>query len=282
MEHNQIIEKYRSLFKKLSKHYHNIVKGFDIDGIHDFRVEIKKLNAFIKLVNLATPDKQHKVPNNIKSFYNVIGNLRSLELQQQRIKSLCEDLVMAEPVSYLKELRKQKKYWRRTAKQIAEDISINDLENKFVHNAVEKIEPETVNMFIVSYKNKLEHLISLRFSVDETLHEIRKNLKDIMYNWNYVQAAACILLPEAWHERENIESAAAKLGDFHDLCISVQLLHLYYPIHIEGYERETLKKLELQLESQRAEARTEIWNSFIPIKLQLQNEKYLLQGHEIF
>ena len=281
MEQNQVIEKYRSLFKKLSTYYHKVIRDFDMDDIHDFRVEIKKLKAFIRLMNIATPNEQHKLPGSLKSFYNVIGNLRSLKLHQQRIKSLCEQLAVEEPANYLKELSKQKKYWRKTALQIAEDLSLKDFENKLVDNTSENIKEEVINNFVVKYKNKLEYLISLRFYVDQTLHDIRKALKDIMYNWSYVQSAAGILLPGEWHELKSIESAASKLGDFYDLCVSIQLLHLYFSAETDQDEKTVLGKLEAHLELQKTELKTEIRNWLLPIKRQFQNEKFLLQVQEI-
>jgi len=281
MEQNQVIEKYRSLFKKLSKYYHKVIRDFDLDDIHDFRVEIKKLKAFIRLMNMATPDEQHKLPGSLKSFYNVIGNLRSLKLHHQRIISLCEELVVGKPENYLKELSKQKKYWRKTALQIAEDISLKDFENKLVHNTSENIDAKVINNFIVKYKNKLEHLISLRFYLDQTLHDIRKTLKDIMYNWSYVQAGAGILLPGEWRELKSIESAASKLGDFYDLCVSIQLLHLYFPAQTDQEETAALGKLEAHLQLHKTELKTEIKNWLLPIKRQFQNEKFLLQAQEI-
>lgn len=51
MKEKEIAEVVEGRFKTIKKLSHKIIKEFNADDIHDFRVEVKKLRAFLQLRN---------------------------------------------------------------------------------------------------------------------------------------------------------------------------------------------------------------------------------------
>ena len=79
MNKEEIIRVYKKRFKKLLKHFRNLLEDFDKEEIHLFRLQIKKLRAFILLVSQASLQDPIKIHGPLKEFYNSAGDLRSRE-----------------------------------------------------------------------------------------------------------------------------------------------------------------------------------------------------------
>ena len=43
---------FQGIFKKIDKLFPKIIAGFKIEGIHNFRIEIKKLRSFLHLLDM--------------------------------------------------------------------------------------------------------------------------------------------------------------------------------------------------------------------------------------
>jgi CHAD domain-containing protein len=63
---------------------------------------MKKLRAVIRLINTNISEKKKiKIDRKIKSVYNKTGNIRNLQLHQQRVSHLCDEMLLEKPVLYL-------------------------------------------------------------------------------------------------------------------------------------------------------------------------------------
>ena len=51
MKSDVIINAIDKRFKKVKKYYNKLLEDFEIEQIHGFRLEMKKLRAFIRLIN---------------------------------------------------------------------------------------------------------------------------------------------------------------------------------------------------------------------------------------
>ena len=51
MKSDQIISAIDKRFKKVKKYYNKLLEDFEIEQIHGFGLEMKKLRAFIRLIN---------------------------------------------------------------------------------------------------------------------------------------------------------------------------------------------------------------------------------------
>lgn len=256
MKPGEIIDVYKTRFKKLLRHYHNLLEDFDPNVIHHFRLEIKKLRAFVHLIYVEKEDHHSKIPKDLKLFYNLSGNIRNLQLHQNRIKHLCNDLLLEIPAVYLQCLDDEEKGLKKQARQMAKNISIKDFENKLIEEVSGKITRKMQNDFIQKNLTRFHELLALSFYTDEALHEVRKIMKDLMYNVKYLEAGGLIpSLPGL----KSMNAITTILGDYHDLCISLSLLNSTYVTEItDANQAHVLNELKIQLQVRKDVMRIEI------------------------
>ena len=68
MKYDEIIDVLDKRFKKIKKHYNNVLEDFSPQEIHDFRLEVKRLRAFIRMVNTDIQRKKLGMGNILKAF----------------------------------------------------------------------------------------------------------------------------------------------------------------------------------------------------------------------
>lgn len=281
MKSDDIIDVYKSRFKKLSNFYQKATVEFAMNDIHHFRVEMKKLRAFIRLTNLATPGHQNKIPKALKKFYNTTGNIRNLQLQQQRIGNLASDLLMAAPDMYLQQLKDEEKLAKKKAHELAGVVSLKQFEKELIDSST-NFTQETKIVFIQRNKQRLSILFTLPFYYDEALHDIRKVVKDLMYNHSYVEQEINTELPPALSRQKNMESLTTNLGDFHDLCIALFLMSPMYLDHLAGLaDKELLCEFRSQVQLRKERMKDEIIQSLDPVKQQIEKEKSLMESYDL-
>ena len=148
MKANAIKDAYQTRFEKLSKYYYSTLEDFKLNAIHHFRVEMKKLRALIRLVNLSDIEHQNKIPKPLKSFYNIAGNIRNLQLHRQRVVNLCKNLSMELPSLYLEFLKQEEESMQKEARQIAVNISLKDFEKKLLGKVPDQLTKEVRTAFV--------------------------------------------------------------------------------------------------------------------------------------
>lgn len=209
MKLKKISAKYKKGVRTIAESYHHLLNDFDADDNHDFRVGVKKLRAFIRLTN------RNKIPKPIKKFYRLVGELRNIQLHEQRVQSFSDDL---EP--YLETLHQEERSLRKKAMHSA-PLSLKRFQKKLVHNAPAKLTQEEKTGFLKQNISRLAQLLALPYYSDEDLHEIRKVLKDIMYNFDYLKDA---MLPAPLNNLQFMKELTDKLGDFHDLVLALSFV----------------------------------------------------------
>lgn len=282
MNTSDIIDGYETRFQKLSKFYNKALEDFQANDIHLFRVEMKKLRAFIRLINLTVPGKQHKIPKPLKSFYHIAGNIRNLQLHELRIVNLSNDLFIQSPTSYLQFLQDEEKSMKKKARQTADDISLKDFEKKLIKESPDQLSKEIKNVFVQKRKQRLEELLTLPFYYDEGLHEVRKILKDLMYDYKYLENTIVAKLPSGINQVKAMRTLTTALGDFHDLCVALFLVSAVYIDRMENTDEiEIISDLKAQLQLRKEDMKTEIITRLQPLKQQVDKEKSLIQMYEV-
>ena len=228
MKSDVIINAFDKRFKKVKKYYNKLLEDFEIEQIHGFRLEMKKLRAFIRLINTNIPEeKKIKIDRKIKPFYNTTGNIRNLQLHQQRVSHLCDEMLLEKPVQYLQLLHNEENKQKKKAVCIADKIPFNQFRKKIIDLVPGKLKAESVQAFVIKKQHTLLELILLSDYSDEALHEIRKVLKNLLYNWKYISPYVPSALPAYFTNKKNIEVFTDKLGEFHDFCTA---LYFFKPL----------------------------------------------------
>src|SRR5712671_976701 len=74
-------------FKQLNRHAGKVKKDFTEKAIHDFRIDVKKLRAFLRMLRLrAKKPEQLKYSHPFKKMYSLTGKIRDRQLCLDRIK----------------------------------------------------------------------------------------------------------------------------------------------------------------------------------------------------
>ncbi len=274
MKSGEIINVFDKKFKKVKKHYNKLLEDFEIEEIHGFRLEMKKLRGFIRLINTNNPeDKKIKTGGKIKSFYNTTGNIRNLQLHQQRVNHICDDMLLEKPVLYLQILHNEENKQKKKAGRIADKISYSHFRKRIIDLVPDKLKAKSVQAFVIQKKHTLLELIFLLDYSDEALHEIRKVLKDLLYDWKYISSYVCPALPAYFNNKKNIDVFADKLGEFHDLCIA---LYFFKPVYIDKIAEEKEKNILLtfmeKLEETKGEMKEDINTLLNHVKQEIEKK----------
>jgi CHAD domain-containing protein len=259
MKAGEIINAFDKKFKKIKKHYNKLLEDFEIEDIHDFRLDMKKLRAFIRLINTnISEEKKIKIEEKTKFFYNTAGNIRNLQLHQQRISHLCDEMLVEKPVHYMQLLHNKETKQKKKAVRIADKISFKHFRKKIIDLVPGELNTQSVEQFVIQKQRALLALIFLVNYSDEALHEIRKVLKDLLYDWKYISSYLPAALPAYFTNKNNIEFMTDKLGEFHDLCIAIYFFKPFYIDKIAEEEHKILLNVKRKLEKSKGKMKEEI------------------------
>jgi CHAD domain-containing protein len=125
MKHKEIARKIKRQFHAIAKLAKQSTHAFDEDILHEFKVEVKKLRAFLRLINTeAEKNGAFKIPKKLKLFYKHIGVIRSIQLHLLYIDKISPNANHAiKP--YLQILYNEMDEWKKEAAEIVpgkEDI----------------------------------------------------------------------------------------------------------------------------------------------------------------
>jgi CHAD domain-containing protein len=271
MNLKKIRNHYKESLQNISAHYNHLLKDFNSDDNHNLRVGVKKLRAFIRLINTSQPDHQSKIPKKFRNFYHIIGDIRNLQLHEQRTKNLCKDLLIEIPQLYLDGIRKEEKCLEKKTENMA-GLSFKHFEKKFSDDAPEELSEANKKEFLKRNMERLALLLALPVYFDETFHDIRKVIKDIMYNYDYLSEDMSFV-PDPLNDKSFMENFSNALGDFHDLSLA-----LLYPDsnHTAGIQETNeiplLTELNTHLQLRKEHLKNDLLRLLIPVKNNVKND----------
>ena len=266
MKRPQIVNIIKKKYKRINLAFDKIIRHFNENDIHVFRVEVKKLRAFLRLVGAGMDETPKlKLRKKLHKFYKALGIIRSLQIQQQRIQEVSEDKYSTLPKTYLNLLTTKIATNIDLFQEQAKGVKpFKKGEQKLLSILPGKLRLIRIREFIRSEVNKLEKLLEPFSTADESLHSIRKLLKDLLYTWPYIKVEAAIILPAAMISgQEDLSSITKLLGDFQDTCVGLNLLHAdYIDQEINESKRKLLRDIERKWVEEKEAIRKEIIKVF--------------------
>jgi CHAD domain-containing protein len=233
-----------SRFEKSNKSLDKIIKHFNIEEIHDFRVQVKKVRAFIRLAATRLSDPAElKIPHHLKSMYRYAGSLRNLQLQQQRILEFIEGKEINQPYQYLKILLHQEEEFKQKINELFRQKVLEAEEEMIIGTLPGKLGKTTLKYYTQKKADELKLLVISPEHTDEELHQLRKILKDILYTLSYTGDYFFSFFKGGLQSKEEIESLTDLLGEFQDVCISLKLLEPVYTNELNDQEEITLLQI---------------------------------------
>ncbi len=253
MQQKEIEHIIKKIFKKLNQLLSQIKKDFEKDAIHDFRVEVKKFRAFLRLLALELEDADDlKLPKKLKEVYSSAGKVRDIQLQLFRINDIYKE--ENKPSEYLLLLQKEMKKWKKELQIVLEEKPLPKTEEKIISNLPAQLQPESIKNFFQQKAANVNALISARAFADDELHSTRKNIKDIIYIFKVFKEDARIPIPVLlWNKTElkKAENLAHELGLFNDVCIALSFVRPAWLNEINPEERKRLQTIRIQWNSEK-------------------------------
>ena len=199
MQRKEIAEVINQHFKALSKLARKALRHYEEEVLHDFRVEFKKLRAFLVLLDTAGLKPRRR----LKLFNSHLGLIRNIQLQQQLMQQF------QAPDAYLQYLEQWKK---ELINETPGNIDFDEERDLLLKAIPARLSKAGIRKFIENKVNEIKAATDL--------HELRKLLKEILYNWPYIKHQAKGIL----YSRKELETLTEILGNYGDQCTALDLL----------------------------------------------------------
>ncbi len=229
MDKKQIRHIVHVFYKKLKKRFNQISPGFDTEAIHQYRVEHKKLRAFLRLLSLQSKKDKIKIPGKLKQIYRRTGELRDLQLLEQKLAMSSRPGVISRQTC-LDNIRLDMQALKQQFAETTQKKIITVARNKTDNDLPRRCTLPGFIKFAAKNWDRINTLISMHQFRDKQIHAVRKNLKDLSYNIKHFKGAeACMLSLGNWNNNsiQYMETLMGTLGNFQDNSKAVALLTRY-------------------------------------------------------
>lgn len=256
--------------KKIKKYYKGTIKNFDKEEVHRFRVAVKKLRALMRLLFYNKPGKRARVPAPLKDLYRCTGNIRNLQLQEERIVQVTFRGNLW-PENYISFLGSKQQAWKTEAGKKKHVKPVTSWEEKRIRKWMKRLEKKQIRTYAIHQSSLLKNLLLLEHFEDDDLHQLRKFLKDILYNWKYIKRFIIAQLPFFLQGKKDIETFTVLLGEFQDVCIALELLEKeFYPFPVSS-EQIMFECFRKELGLEKLYLKKRILNIVTPSLIPVQN-----------
>ena len=227
-------------FKQLNKHAGKVKKGFTEKAIHDFRVDVKKLRAFLRMLRLrAKKPEQLKYSRPFKKMYSLTGEIRDRQLCLDRIKETDKTY----KGSKLHDLKKEVKELAAKKDDFFTKKEFEEMEENIIAHLPVFIGSAGIKNFVQQKKNTINAIVLKRDFKDKELHSIRKSIKDIICITAISASDLRVRLPVSfWNDEKSTkaEDLSNTLGSFNDASTALFFLE---PSEIKKTQPEEKKQL---------------------------------------
>jgi CHAD domain-containing protein len=207
--------------EKLNKYLHKTAGRFRAIPIHSLRLEVKKLRSFLKMITVN--GNTVSIPKRLKKLYRLLGRIRLIQLHRQAILEVTGKFHTGKPAHYLLSLENERRKLKKEAKNRVRKMKPLRAKN-FGKGLPEKIGAVGSLKYFALQGNRLIDLLHHPNPDEESLHEIRKILKGILYDLPYLKDKNIRNRHLNQTRTADMKSLESKIGEFHDISTSLQLL----------------------------------------------------------
>jgi HlyD family secretion protein len=245
MNREQVKHTINSHYRKLKKWSKKMEGNFEVEAIHEFRVEYKKLRAFLRMLSMQL-GIAIKISKKLEKAYHISGSIRDLQLQQQRIV----EATLGEPKKPLAYLSLLELETTKLKPELAELFLGNTVSESRKKTDLSVLDDLPINSFKQFAKQKWEAVYAIASSgdfCDDNIHAIRKHLKDLFYNFNkYTELEQDEVPVNIWVGKDEpyFNKLLEDLGIFQDKCTAIALLKSFWINSLSKYNRNLLERIK--------------------------------------
>jgi CHAD domain-containing protein len=207
--------------ENINKYLKKSGKGFHASDIHSFRIEVKKLQAFVQITSFE--NTYIRMRGRLKKFYKLLGRIRFIQLLQETIPDASHACNIPLPKKYLSGLSSDKKKLKKMAGdriRIMKFFKVSD----FSRDLPDKMQMNSTRIYFATKKNALNGLLKIGNPDELQWHEARKIAKEIVSN--------CLLFKTNRNRMQGftknvikiLRSLESGIGCFHDISLSLRFL----------------------------------------------------------
>jgi len=215
----------------------DINRNFDAEAIHKFRTSVKKLRAFLRLLEMNKTEPDPKLTNKFKHLYHIAGNIRDAELAIEKITR--KQLPLP---TYLETLQTNvahnKKEWQlHYSKNI-----LSKLENKLTSCEFHALHPEALEHLVSKSVDNIRGICKTALPGNNEIHSLRKIMKDLLY----LSAFTDKHWKDAAGQFEKIPSKSLEeltdiIGNFNDQRLSMEQMIAFTSQNIHVKEKNAIE-----------------------------------------
>ncbi|HJV19126.1 MAG TPA: CHAD domain-containing protein [Sediminibacterium sp.] len=229
---------------ELRLYYQRLLPGYGIASIHQFRVNYKKLRAFLRMMRgPETITGQLPVTKKLKSTYRLCGGIRDLQLHRQQIQHAYRSR-QKKPQTYLLQLQQKTAGYKKELRTIFSETTMDAGIEKVIGSLPGSFSKKSLRRYIQQQWDAVQQLIDSRHFTDANMHRIRKLLKDLYYNMSALDEGSIVVKNgkrKTIFSLKSFDALLNQLGKFQDLTTEIRLLGVF---QLKGLPAAEQKELE--------------------------------------
>jgi len=172
------MKKRTKLRHQLQAAVRSMKKSPNPDTIHAFRVSVKKLRAYLRL--LSQGKKKLSLPAKIEKLYHRAGELRNIELYAHTLTEMFAG--SEKPTGYFFLLEAERKKRKKKFQIALKNLKISRIKKMLPHGNHASDASGSVQAFTKIKQRQVNEIVHKGLTSDTDFHNIRKYMKDMMYN----------------------------------------------------------------------------------------------------
>lgn len=265
--YKDMVDYYLSKMKDIKRNYALAVEKNDYDGVHDLRVDLKRMKAFFHLVEAI--NRNFKAKNNFAAFRKIAkstGGLRDTQVQMKLVKKITTSLGL-DISAYISCLKKTEADYYESFRVFSKTNPIVKLKEsrKKISQSLKAMSPVRAETKargrFFNLRNNLILLNSENDMKEDIMHEVRILSKETHFTIEIIHRCFHI-----WKDRKvfikEIVKAHKLLGDWHDLDVGIMKLKDFTAHMDENISTEPFNLLANHMCEEKEKMSTQFRKSF--------------------
>lgn len=267
-EINEVIEER---FKNIARYFRRSVDNFEPHDISQFRIEIKKIKVFLRLLSMESEDGlSYRISRRMRTIYGYFSTIHNFQLHLEETNDCLKKSVYV-PVCYMDMLGNELAYWKRNSKNFL------DADYDFSNDKRELIDALPGQLTIKSIQNFLQYTLyelqEMSGCLNDTrIDSARKFMEDIYYNFSIIRPYLNEQQTNLF-DKKAIGECLGLFDDFRSKRMSIALLQTFDTTQLDGYERQLLKQKEDTCLHEKEELRNELCARLASMHIQTYSQR---------
>ncbi|MBL7761387.1 MAG: CHAD domain-containing protein [Sediminibacterium sp.] len=222
-----------------------LLPGFSIGAVHRYRVQYKKLRAFLRMLRTgSTASGYLRLPKQLKTVYGLAGSIRDLQLHKQQVQYIFHNK-QKKPESYLLKVKQEIANSKKALRDYFSETNLKGGTEKIIQALPESFSKKALYHYTNKQWEQVAQLVATKHITDANMHLIRKILKDLYYNMTILDEARFVVKAGKQQRFVSLQLFSAlmgQLGKFQDLTTEIRMLG---PSQLKGLPAEAQGELQL-------------------------------------